>query len=152
MWKRVEKNYQKILEIVKKSDGSPATLVSWYFNNPETKPLRSGITPLKKTVNCLKKYLRLRWDSWFGRKLHLCGFENSVLLEDVLLGLIMTERLCGEERIKRWEKKVLISQRTMTTQPVLEHVRVYVCLLPSSHRGTGKRWPQLTKRPLCWRS
>jgi len=47
-------------------------------------------------MNCLQRYLSFRRDSWFGRKLHLCGFENSVLLEDVLLGLIMTERLCGK--------------------------------------------------------
>jgi len=52
----------------------------------------------------------------------------------------MTERLCSEEKNKKdEERKVLISQWTVTTTPVLEKVHVYMCLLPSSHRGTGKR-------------
>lgn len=34
----------------------------------------------------------------FDWELHLCGFENSVLLQDILLGLVMTKRLKHRNR------------------------------------------------------
>lgn len=35
---------------------------------------------------------------WFSRKLHLSGFQDGVLLKDVLLGLIMAKRLQNDKR------------------------------------------------------
>lgn len=35
----------------------------------------------------------------FDWELHLSGFENSVLLQDILLGLVMTKRLKTQESL-----------------------------------------------------
>lgn len=39
------------------------------------------------------KCLSFRCDYWFGRKLHVRRLQDGVLLEDVLLGLVMTKGL-----------------------------------------------------------
>ncbi len=39
------------------------------------------------------KYLSFRCDYWFRGKLHICCLQYGVLLQDVLLGLVVAERL-----------------------------------------------------------
>lgn len=38
-------------------------------------------------------YLSFRCDYWFRRKLHVCRLQDGVLLQDVLLRLVVAERL-----------------------------------------------------------
>lgn len=43
-------------------------------------------------------YLSLGAGLWFSRKLDLCGFEDGVFLENILLRLVVTERLENKEK------------------------------------------------------
>ena len=44
----------------------------------------------------MSEYLGLRTGLRFGGELDLCGLQDGVLLENVLLGLVVTERLREE--------------------------------------------------------
>lgn len=97
-------------------------------------------TSLLKTIqNKQVSYLSFITGNWLYRKLDLSSFENSVLLQNVLLRLVVAKRLENREN--------LVQAQVTNRQNIIK-----VSTSPFFHTNTGKRWHRLTTHPPYWRS